>query len=224
MILVVFVVTLAALSTANPLVQFRDISVRQLPSSCGGVTIPERCTQALDDYGQMLQQIFTNISSETGPMFVQAITTLLDVFCSPDCLDPTLAVDACQNNVSAENVINALICSRHEDGTLCPAKVVGELLRSPQNGSTPGLVPTCVTTTSTTCSSSCQQDYIDTRGRLGCCASSWYGRQSPFFSLLGQNFVTCNVSLTNPCSGAATICLNFLLVVIVLLLSMMVII
>lgn len=216
MILLVVIAATVVLSTANPLAPL--LSVRQVPN-CGGITIPMRCSQAINDYNQMLQQIAANPSSDTIRRIVDAIGPFLNTLCSGDCLGPFLALYQCLNNDAARNTTVSLVCARQEDGTFCPVKVLQELQRTPSV-----LVPSCVTPTSTTCSSSCQQSYIETRNRLGCCASSWYANPlSPYFSTFGRNFVTCNVPLTNPCtpaSGAATICLNFLLIVAVFLLSM----
>ena len=220
MIVLVVLAATVALSTANPLAPL--LSTRQVPS-CGGIIVPMRCSQAIADYTQMLQQILANPTDPDAiNRIVNAIGPFLNTICSGDCLGPILAVYECLNNTiydAARNSTLSLVCARQEDGTFCPVKVLQELQRTPSV-----LVPSCVTPTSTTCSSSCQQSYIETRNRLGCCASSWYGNPlSPYFTTFGRNFVTCDVPLTNPCtpaSGAATICLNFLLIAAVFLLSM----
>ena len=218
--ILIVVVATVALSTANPLTA---LSIRQVPN-CGGIVVPDRCSQAITNYGNMLQQIVNNpADADTDNRIVDAIGTLLNTICSGECLGPILAVYECLNNVVGRNTTEQLLCARQEDGTFCPVKVLQELQRTSQNGGTPVLVPSCVTPTSTTCSSTCRQSYIETRDRLGCCASSWYANSlSPYFTTFGRNFVTCNVQLTNPCtqaSGAATICLNFLLLATVILLS-----
>ena len=217
--ILIVVVATVALSTANPLTA---LSIRQVPS-CGGIVLPEHCSQAFNNYVNMVQQITNNPDSDTVNRIADAVGTPLNTICGGECLGPLLAVYECLGNVAARNATAQLACSRQEDGTFCPVKVLQELQRSSQNGGTPALVPSCVTSTSTTCSSTCRQSYIETRDRLGCCASSWFASSSsPYSATFGRNFVTCNVQLTNPCtpaSGAATICLNFLLLATVVLLS-----
>ena len=226
MLLVVTLATLA-LSNANPMVtSLRHLSTRQTSPSCGGVTIPQRCIEAQVNYKQALLEVITNLTSDTVAGHTSAITTFLGIYCSDDCLQPFLAVDACENNGSAAFATKNLDCARHEDGTYCPVKIWGEQVR---NSSTPGFVPNCVSAASTTCSAACRLAYLDTRSRLGCCAASYYGNNetSPLYSLYGRNFETCNVTLGDPCpaaSGAATICLNFLLMIAVIMLSVMAII
>ena len=213
---VVIVASLAALSTANPLAPIESLLIRQMPS-CDGITIPERCTQAANDYTRMVQEIINNPSPDSTNRILNSIRTFLNTICSTECLTPTLRAADCVNNEAARNLTANLICSRQEDGTFCPVKVLEEVTR---DGST-GILPTCVSGNS--CPPSCQQSYQEVRNRLGCCAASWYGSSSPFSATLGQNFATCDVPLTNPCtpaSGAATICLNFLLIAAVFLLSM----
>ena len=228
----ILVVTLAAtLSLSNaqlPEAGFPDFwshSSRQASPTCGGVTIPQRCIQAQVDYQQTLQQIFTNLTSDTGARLTSALATFVGVFCSDDCLRPLLAVDACENNGSAASAVSNLLCARHEDGTYCPVKVFEELVR---NSSTPGLVPSCFSPASPNCSATCRLAYLDTRTRLGCCGATYYGNNetSPLYSLFGRNFEICDVTLGDPCpaSGAATICLNFLLMIAVIMLSVMAII
>ena len=102
------------------------------------------------------------------------------------------------------NLTANLLCSRDEDGTFCPVRVLGEATRNDSTATS--LLPTCAF--ANTCDSSCRKSYLDVRSRLGCCAASWYGISSGSpLSTFGKNFATCNVSLTNPCppaSGAAT--------------------
>ena len=219
MLLVITLATLA-LSNANPMVtSLRHLSTRQTSQSCGGVTIPQRCIQAQVDYQHASAEILANFTSDSGARLTSALATYLGVYCSDDCLRPVLAVDACKNNGSAA-FVNNVLCARHEDGTYCPLKVFGEMVP------TPGFVPSCVSAASTSCSATCRQAYLDTRTRLGCCGASYYGNNvtSPLYSLYGRNFATCNVTLGDPCpsaSGAATICLNFLLMIAVIMLSVM---
>ena len=242
MLLVITLATLA-LSNANPMVtSLRHLSTRQTSPSCGDVTVPEHCVQAQVDYQQTLVKIFNNLTSDAVTSHTSAMATYLGVLCSGDCLRPILAVDACENNGSAAFGINNLVCARHEDSTYCPAKVFQEL--AVRNSSTPGFVPSCVSAASTNCSATCRQAYLDTRTRLGCCGASYYGNNvtSPLYSLFGRNFELCDVTLGDPCpaasqllpspslspspsaSGAATICLNFLLMIAVIMLSVMAII
>ena len=236
-----FVITLAtlALSNANPMVtSLRHLSTRQTSQSCGGVTVPLRCIQAQVDYQNASIEILTNFTSDSGAKLISALATYLGVYCSDDCLRPVLAVDACENNGSAAFGINNLVCARHEDGTYCPLKVLGEMVPTPE------LVPSCVSAASTNCSATCRQVYLDTRSRLGCCGATYYGNNvtSPLYSLFGRNFELCDVTLGDPCpaasqllpspslspspssSGTATICLNFLLMIAVIMLSVMAII
>ena len=219
--ILLLVVTVAALSTANPLgplEAIKSISIRQM-SNCNGITIPGHCIQAADDYTRAFQEIMSNgtASPDSALRVLMAMRTYLDTMCSSECLAPTLRAADCSNNQEARNLTANLMCSQNEDGTYCPVKVLEEVTR---NG-TPGLIPICAF--GNTCNSSCRQSYLDVRSRLGCCAASWYGNSSGSpLSTFGENFATCNVSLTNPCtpaSGAATICLNFLLIAVVLLLS-----
>ena len=224
MLLVITLATLA-LSNANPMVtSLRHLSTRQTSPSCGNVTVPEHCIRAQVDYQHASVEILTNFTSDSGARLTSAIATFLGFYCSDDCLRPFLAVDACENNGSAAFATNNLDCAQHEDGTYCPAKVYGELVR---NSSIP--VPSCVSAASPNCSATCRQAYLDTRSRLGCCAASYYGNNetSPFYSFFGRNFEICDVTLGDPCpsaSGAATICLNFLLMIAVIMLSVMAII
>ena len=219
MLLVITLATLA-LSNANPMVtSLRHLSTRQTSPSCGSVTIPQRCIQAQVDYQNASVEILANFTSDSGAKLTSAMATYLGVYCSDDCLRPVLAVDTCENNGSAAFGINNLACARHEDGTYCPLKVFWEM--SP--------TPSCVSPTSTNCSATCRQAYLDTRSRLGCCAATYYGNNetSPLYSLIGRNFEICDVTLGDPCpaaSGAATICLNFLLMIAVIMLSVMAII
>ena len=228
MLLLVITLATLALSNANPMVtSLRHLSTRQTSPSCGGVTIPQRCIQAQVDYQNASAEILTNFTLDSGAKLTSAIATFLGIYCSDDCLRPFLAVDACENNGSAAFATNNLVCARHEDGTYCPVKVNQEL--AVRNSSTPGYVPNCVSAASTNCSTTCRQAYLDTRSRLGCCGATYYGNNvtSPLYSLFGRNFETCNVTLGDPCpaaSGAATICLNFLLMIAVIMLSVMAII
>ena len=106
--MMILVVTLAAtLSLSNAqlpetgLPDFYSLSSRQASPTCGGITIPLRCIQAQTDYEQTLQQIFTNLTQDTGARLESALATYFGVFCSDDCLRTHLAVDACENNGSA---------------------------------------------------------------------------------------------------------------------------
>ena len=212
--ILIVVVATVALSTANPLTA---ISIRQV-LSCGGIVFPEHCSQAVNNSAAMLQEIINNPDSNTVNRLADALGTLLNTVCGGECLGPLLAINECLGNVAARNITAQITCARQEDGTFCQVKILQEIQQN--NGA---LVPSCVTPTSPTCSSTCRQSYIETRDRLGCCASSYYANSlSPFSAAFGRNFATCNVSLTNPCtpaSGAATICLNFLLLATVILLS-----
>ena len=209
--ILIVVVATVALSTANPLTAH---SIRQL-LSCGGIVIPEFCSQAINNSAN----IYTEIAKNPDPDTIDRLLgTFLNTFCSGECLGPFLAIRECQGHFDVRNLTTQLSCVRQEDGTFCQVKVLQELQQN--DGA---LVPTCVNSTSTTCSSTCRQSYIETRDRVGCCASSWYANSlSPYYSSIGRNFATCNVELTNPCtpaSGAATICLKFLLLATVILLS-----
>ena len=85
MIFLVVVATLAALSTANPMAPIsaiaKRLSIRQMPN-CDGITIPERCTQALNDYTRMLQEIMNNPSPESARQIVDSLRTLLNTMCA----------------------------------------------------------------------------------------------------------------------------------------------
>ena len=211
-VLVVIVANLAALSTANPLAPaIESLSIRQMPN-CSGITIPERCTQAANDRTRILQEISNNTSPSDSFINYRILNYYLNITCSSECLTPMLRMYDCVNNEAQRNLTTNLICSQQEDGTFCPVKLLEEL------NATAGRLPACISGNS--CPSSCQQSYEELRNRLGCCAASWYGSSNPFSSIFGgQNFVTCEVPLANPCtlaSGAATICLNFLLIATVL--------
>ena len=212
--ILIVVVATVALSTANPLTA---LSIRQVPS-CGGIVLPEHCSQAFNNFNNMSQRIVNTSDPDSVNRLADTLGTLLNTFCGEECLGPVLALSECLFNVTGRNIVDQLVCVRQEDGTFCEVKLLQEVL---QNGGAP--VPSCVTPTSTTCSSTCHQSYIETRDRLGCCASSYYANSvSALTATFGRNFVTCNVQLTNPCtpaSGAATICFNFLLLATVILLS-----
>ena len=222
--ILLLVVTVAALSmsTANPMAPLeaaiKSISIRQM-SNCDGIIIPGDCIQAANNYSRAFQEITSNGtgSPDSARRLLMAIRTYLTTACSSECLVPTLRAADCLNNQEARNLTANLLCSQNEDGAYCPVKVLEEVTR---NGTT-GPIPICAF--GNTCDSSCRQSYLDIRSRLGCCAASWYGNSSGSpLSTFGENFATCNVSLTNPCtpaSGAATICLNFLLLAVVFLLS-----
>ena len=211
----IVVVATVALSTANPLRTARPI--RQVPS-CGGVVLPELCSQAFNNFINMSQQIVNTSDPDSVNRLANTLETFLNTVCGGECLGPLLNITECLSNVAARNATDQITCARQEDGTFCQVRVLQESL---QNGG--AQVPSCVNSTSTTCSSTCRQSYIETRDRLGCCASTYFANPlSPFSATLGRNFATCNVELTNPCppaSGAATICLNFLLLATVILLS-----
>ena len=206
--ILIVVVANVALSTANPLTA---LSIRQVPS-CGGIVLPEHCYQAFNNSNIMSQNLTRDVNR-----LVDVVGTQLNTFCSGECLGPFLAISDCLGNVADRDTATQLVCTRQEDGTFCLVKVEQEVLHTNDSQ-----LPSCVTPTSTTCSSSCRQSYIETRDRLGCCASSWYANSLSPFSSLERNFVICNVELTNPCtpaSGAVTICLNFLLLATMILLS-----
>ena len=221
-ILLVVAANLAALSSANnPFAPIESLSTRQATLSCNGISIPERCTQASTDYAMMVQQATNMPSPDSSRRIVNFTRTALDIICSNECVAPTLRLADCINNELARNLTHQACSRNEEDGTFCQVKVLEEVAR---NGSTSPL-PICIsrnTNGTARCDSLCRQSYLDARNRLGCCAASWYGSFGSL-SALGQNFATCNVSLSNPCtlaSAATTIFIDFLLIAAVFLLSM----
>ena len=217
----IFLVTIAAtlsLSIANP-VAF--LSSRQIVPNFQcvdpSVTLPARCLNALNDYIRMANM--TNNFRPT-PENLSRLSSLLQsalgVLCSSDCQDPYIR---CLGNSEATRRFTTQInCVRAEDGNFCPVK----LLRA--QAQRPGAVlisPNCAVLNATTCSSSCQQTYRQLRDDLGCCTATFFTHPLLPISVqrLERNFATCGVSLGNPCSGAATIYLNFVLVLVIVLVS-----
>ena len=151
---------------------------------------------------------------------------VLETFCKSDCLEVVLRAYACINTNPLQNLTTDMLCSRQEDGTLCPVKIVQELQRTTTSSSTGSLLPICITASATgtlNCDMACQQSYTEARSRLGCCGATWYGARSPnpLYRVLSNNFAACDVALGNVCtSGAAGLYLNVLLVAAVILLSM----
>ena len=218
--LVVFVAACAAVTAAA---EPRLVSPRQ---SCP-VTLPAQCTVMSNEYILLLQGI-TSITQtpETINRIADTIGPFLQTFCTSDCLEVVLRAYACINTNPQQNLTTDMLCSRQEDGTLCPVKIVQELQRTTTSSSIGSLVPLCVTgspPTQLNCDMACQQSYTELRSMLGCCGANWYGARSPnpTYRLFGNNFAACNVNLGNVCtSGAAGLYLNVLLVAAVILLSM----
>lgn len=142
------------------------------------------------------------------------LQSALDVLCSSDCLN--LFIRCIGNSEQARNLTTQVTCVKAEDGNYCPAKVLQVQAQRP--GAL--LLPADCAGVLTTCSSSCQQAYRQLKSDLGCCAATFYANPSTGLQpLLGRNFATCGVSLDNPCSGAAIICLNLVLVFAMILVS-----
>ena len=220
--LVVFVAACAAVTAAA---EPRLVSPRQ---SCP-VTLPAQCTQQSIEYIRLLQGITSVIRTpETVNRLADTIGPFLETFCNSDCLEVVLRAYACAiTNVNQlQNLTTDMLCSRQEDGTLCPVKIVQELNRTTTSSSTGNLLPLCLTgptPTQLNCDTACQQSYTEVRNRLGCCGANWYGARSPNpgYRAFGNNFAVCNVTLGNVCtSGAAGLYLNVLLIAAVILLSM----
>ena len=216
---VYFAACVVALSPATAAVKQRFVSERQA-SSC---TLPTQCTQMSNEY-ILLSEGITSVTSSDPDVPVNrtadTIGPFLETFCKSDCFDPVLRAYDCTNNNASRNLTTDLLCSRQEDGTLCPVKIVQQLRRTTTPSTLGSLVPLCINSAGG-CSTSCQQSLIQLRSRLGCCGANWYGTPSSPYSFFGNIFAVCNVTLGSPCtSGAAGIYLNVLLVAAVFLLSM----
>ena len=177
----------------------------------------------------MRRGLITSITQtpETINRIADTIGPFLETFCKSDCLEVVLRAYACIVVNPLQNLTTGMLCSRQEDGTLCPVKIVQELQRTTTSSTTGSLVPLCITPvspTQVTCDMACQQSYTETRSRLGCCGATWYGATSPnpAYRAVSNNFAVCNVALGNVCtctSGAAGLYLNVLLIAAVILLS-----
>ena len=215
---VCFAACIVALSpAATSAVEQRFVSERQA-SSC---TLPTQCTQMSNEYILLLEAITSPTTPvETINRTADTIGPFLETFCKSDCLDPVLRAYDCANTNPFRNLTTDLLCSRQEDGTLCPVKIVQQLQRTTTSTTLGSLVPLCINSAGG-CPTSCQQSYVELRSRLGCCGANWYGTPSSPYSSNGNIFAVCNVTLGSPCtSGAAGIYLNVLLVAAVFLLSM----
>ena len=204
-----------SLSIANPVT---ILSGRQIPSfQCidPSVNLPARCVDALNDYIRVANMTFppgTTPAPGDLSRLSGVLQLTLDVLCSSDCLN--LFIRCIGNSEQARNLTTQVTCVRAEDGNYCPAKLLQV------EGQRPGLFSTNCSVVLTTCSSSCQQAYRQLRSDLGCCTATYYDNPSAGLQpLVGRNFATCGVSLDNPCSGAAIICLNLVLVLAMVLVS-----
>ena len=214
----IFAATLS-LSIANPV---SVMSVRQIPNfQCidPSVTLPTRCLDALNDYIRMVNM---TISPGTGltPAVLSRLADLaqsaLGVLCSSDCLNSFIRCNG--NSELVRNLTTQINCVRAEDGKYCPAKWLQVQSQRPEGV----LIPAdcAATAVSTTCSSSCQQTYRQLRDDLGCCAATFFTNPATPLQQFGRNFATCGVPLGNPCSGAAIIYLNLVLVLAMVLVSL----
>ena len=206
-----------SLSIANPVAV---LSSRQIPNiQCvdPSVTLPARCLDAINDYLRMVNMTISGSNGQLTPEDLSRLSgpfqTALSVLCSSDCLDSFIR---CAGNTEiVRNFTTQISCVRAEDGNYCPVKLLQEQAQRPGAVLIP---PDCVVVSST-CSSSCQQTYRQLRDGLGCCAATYFTNPSSSLRTFGRNFATCDVSLGNPCSGAAIIYLNLVLVLAMVLVA-----
>ena len=212
--LVAILVATLSLSIANPV-----LSGRQIPPNFQcinpSVTLSPRCLNALNDYIRMANMSNPDLTPAEGfSRLAGLLQSALSVICSSDCLDSYIRCAG--NDELVRNLTAQVYCVRAGDGNYCPVKVLQEQARRPGAVLIP---PSCITVSSTTCSSSCQQTYRQLRNDLGCCAATFFANPSSPSVSLGRNFANCNVTLSNPCSGAAIIYLNLALVLAMVLVA-----
>ena len=197
---------------------------------CSTLTVPTgQCLQAFTDVSQLASRMISNQRAFIGGFTDcdrDTMNSLLNMFCSRDCLSSFVAYRLCTRNQAANVEVNASLtfaCTRHADGTFCPVKVLEAANGDP-------LLPTCSRRGG--CNSTCQQSYRSLSNTLGCCGSSWFvnpilgdSNGQPFFDF-------CNVTLDGPCepasvpepaSGAGVLYLSMLLVVAASLMSTIII-
>ena len=206
---------------------------------CSSLSIPTgQCLQAFNDANQQVRTIFQNQINFAGNLTDcsrDTMSRLLDTLCSSQCLSSFVTYRICSRAGTNQlrqgelevNFTLTLLCTRHEDGTFCPVKVLEAANGDP-------LLPACARGGG--CDSTCQQSYRNLSSTLGCCGSTWF--DNPFFPVFAGNFGvpffdSCNVTLDGPCeaasptagpaSGAGVLYLSMLLVVAASLLSSIVV-
>ena len=215
--LVAILAATLSLSIANPVAV---LSSRQIPNfQCvnSSVTLPVRCLDALNDYLRIVNMTISGSNGQLTPADLSRLSgplqTAFSVLCSSDCLDSYIRCAG--NSELVRNLTTQINCVRAGDGNYCPVKLLQEQAKNPGAAFIP---PDCAVV-STTCSSSCQQTYRQLRDDLGCCAATFFTNPSSPLRPFGRNFATCDVSLGNPCSGAAIIYLNLVLVLAMVLVA-----
>ena len=161
----------------------------------GNVTLPSHCSEAVSNYSNVTQQIYSSSNSPSNTTKLLSIKTAdflqtaLNVLCGGECLGPFLE---CAPNSIHDTILN-VTCAQSEDGDFCPA----ELLCEQAQAGNPIIFPNCVA--NSTCSAFCQQSLHDLRSRLGCCTDSVYAGMPT----IAKFFATCNVPLDTPCKQAS---------------------
>ena len=189
--------------------------------NCINLTIPSsQCFRAFTDIQQFATRMFANQRAFIGGFTDcdrDTMNSLLNIFCSPDCLSSFVTYRLCTRSQITQADVNTsltLACIQHSDGTFCPVKVLEAANGDP-------LIPTCAR--GGRCNSTCQQSYRNLSSTLGCCGSSWF--DNPLLGSFSNGvlfFDFCNVALDGPCqpaSGAGVLYLSMMLVVAASLLS-----
>ena len=167
--------------------------------------VPQQCASA---YTQILRIVGVAISLPAllPKQAINLTRPQLDIFCTSDCLEPTIANLTCQGLQATGNFILTGICGR-EGEEFCPIVV----LRANISGSP--LAPNCARV-GVACDSSCRESLITLQRRLGCCAGSWYNNTGSIVRSFLSQFTRCGVNLGNRCNGAVSItalCMSALL-------------
>ena len=156
--------------------------------------IPLECMSA---YTQTLRIIGVAIAAPALVSKQQAINqtrSLLDNFCTSNCLEPAAANLTCVGQQNIANFVLTGICAK-EGGEFCPIVA----LRANISGSP--LTPTCARP-GIACDSSCRQSLITLQTRLGCCAGSWYNNTGSIVGAFLSQFTMCGVNLGERCAPA----------------------
>ena len=213
---IVAIAATLSLSIANPVTVS---SSRQIPVPCidPSVTLPARCLEALVRITNVTKNLNStrpeNLSRLSG-----ALQSAIGVLCSSDCLDSYIRCISRNSDFEmVRNFTTQIFCVRAQDGYYCPVKML--LVQARVWGG--HIPPDCDVDNATTCSSSCQQFFRQIRDDLGCCAATVVTHPAlvPVQSF-ERNLAACGVSLGNPCSGAAIIYLNLVLVLAMVLVSL----
>ena len=119
------------------------------------------------------------------------VESALNTLCGSTCYSQAREFYRC---LGGEQYFTSGICGRR-NGEFCILSLIQDNM--------PVEVPLCAPLTS--CSPNCSATLSQVSDRLGCCAASLYNTTSSPLSAFGRQYATCQLSLGETCSGAASV-------------------